>query len=54
MNIGFIQAEANEHFKCFFFHDVDLLPENDHIPYSCPENGSPRQMAFSIDIFDYR
>jgi hypothetical protein len=49
MNIGFNEAQLMERFECFIFHDVDLLPENDRNPYTCPEDGKPRQMAFSID-----
>lgn len=37
----------------FTFHDVDLLPEYDSNPYTGPEDGKPRQMAFSIDSWNY-
>ncbi|KAI9559313.1 hypothetical protein GHT06_016102 [Daphnia sinensis] len=49
MNIGFNEAQLQEEFQCFIFHDVDLLPEDDGNPYTCPEEGKPRQMSFSID-----
>ncbi len=42
-----------EHFQCFIFHDVDLLPEYDGNPYTCPEDGKPRQMAFSVNSWNY-
>ena len=30
MNIGFVEANrVDRDFKCFIFHDVDLLPEDD-------------------------
>ncbi len=54
MNIGFKEAQLQASFRCVIFHDIDLLPENDGNPYSCPENGRPRHMAFSIDIFQYK
>uniref|UniRef100_A0A0N8BQ41 Beta-1,4-N-acetylgalactosaminyltransferase n=1 Tax=Daphnia magna TaxID=35525 RepID=A0A0N8BQ41_9CRUS len=54
MNIGYQEALKQGSFQCFIFHDIDLLPEDDRNPYTCPENGRPRQMAYSIDIYDYR
>jgi hypothetical protein len=33
MNIGFKEAELQEKFNCFIFHDVNLLPKNDANPY---------------------
>lgn len=54
MNIGFKEAQKQDGFQCFIFHDVDLLPEDDGNTYACPEVGKPRQMAFSIDIYDYK
>ena len=53
MNIGYREVLMNNNendYGCFIFHDVDLLPENDHNLYSCPEEGKPRQMAFSVNI----
>jgi hypothetical protein len=55
MNIGFKEAQLlQENFQCFIFHDVDLLPEYDGNPYTCPEDGKPRQMAFSVDSWNYK
>ncbi len=52
MNVGFKEAQLlNEIFDCFILHDVDMLPEHDGNPYTCPEVGKPRQMAFSLDYF---
>ncbi|KAI9559237.1 hypothetical protein GHT06_016026 [Daphnia sinensis] len=51
-NIGFKEAQLLERFQCFIFHDVDFLPEDDRNPYTCPEDGKPRQMAYSIDYWD--
>ncbi len=55
MNIGFKEAQLlQENFQCFIFHDVDLLPEYEGNPYICPEDGKPRQMAFSLDSWNYK
>jgi hypothetical protein len=54
MNIGFKEAQFQEIFHCFIFHDIDLLPENDRNLYACPEDGKPRHMAYTIDIFQYK
>jgi hypothetical protein len=39
MNIGFIESnkDGNDKWQCHAYHDVDLLPEDDRTPYSCPE-----------------
>lgn len=50
MNIGFKEIQfLQEKYQCVILHDVDMLPEDDHNPYTCPEVGKPRQMAYSID-----
>lgn len=41
-------------YQCFIFHDVDHLPEDDHNPYSCPEDGKPRQLAYSRSDGNYK
>jgi hypothetical protein len=52
MNVGFNEALKLRDFDCFFFHDVDLIPENDRNIYSCPDQ--PRHMSVAIDKFNYR
>ncbi|XP_025423146.1 beta-1,4-N-acetylgalactosaminyltransferase bre-4-like [Sipha flava] len=51
MNVGFNEALKLRDFDCFFFHDVDLIPENDRNIYSCPDQ--PRHMSVAIDKFNY-
>ena len=51
MNIGFVEAMKVYPWECFVFHDVDHLPEDDRILYSCPTQ--PRQMAVAIDRLNY-
>ena len=36
---------------CFTFHDVDLIPEDDRIMYTCPTQ--LRHVSSAIDKFDY-
>ena len=52
LNIGFREALRFNNYKCFIFHDVDLLPENDRNKYSCPS--SPRHLSVAVDTFNYR
>jgi hypothetical protein len=53
MNIGFTEAQLlQEKYQCLILHDVDMLPEHDGNPYTCPEDGKPRQMAYAIDYWD--
>ncbi|XP_046553230.1 beta-1,4-galactosyltransferase 4-like [Haliotis rubra] len=35
MNAGFIEAVRLGKYDCYMFHDVDLIPEDDRIPYNC-------------------
>ena len=51
-NIGYIEALQFHDFKCFIFHDVDLIPENDKNYYGCPS--APRHLSVAVDKFNYR
>nr|XP_054918114.1 beta-1,4-N-acetylgalactosaminyltransferase bre-4-like isoform X4 [Dermacentor andersoni] len=46
-NVGFVESTALYDYECFVFHDVDLLPIDDHNLYTCPEQ--PRHMCVTID-----
>ena len=52
MNVGYTEALKLDTFDCFFFHDVDLLPESDYNLYRCPEH--PRHMSAAVDTMGYR
>lgn len=50
-NIGYIEAKKNNH-TCFVFHDVDLIPENDHVLYGCVR--SPMHLSRAVNTFNYK
>lgn len=39
-------------FHCLIFHDVDMLPEDDRILYSCPQQ--PRHLSVAVNELDYK
>lgn len=45
-NAGFIEAMKLGKWKCIIFHDVDLLPLDHRILYTCPE--TPRHMCARV------
>nr|XP_057909970.1 beta-1,4-galactosyltransferase 3-like [Doryrhamphus excisus] len=52
MNVGFREAMSDEDWDCLFFHDVDLIPEDNRNTYMC--DSSPKHFAIAIDKFDYK
>ncbi|KAK3097752.1 hypothetical protein FSP39_012812 [Pinctada imbricata] len=52
LNAGYLEAKKTYDYQCYVFHDVDLIPENDHNLYSCPEH--PRHMSVAIDKWNYK
>lgn len=51
LNIGYKGAKKDNH-TCFVFHDVDLIPENDHILYGCVR--SPMHLSRAVNTFNYK
>ncbi|XP_075745833.1 beta-1,4-N-acetylgalactosaminyltransferase bre-4-like isoform X2 [Rhipicephalus microplus] len=47
LNVGFLQSTALYDYRCFVFHDVDLVPVDDRNVYTCPQQ--PRHMSVWID-----
>lgn len=35
-NVGFVEASKVRPWDCFVFHDIDMVPMNDHNLYVCP------------------
>ncbi|KAG7242802.1 hypothetical protein INR49_018449, partial [Caranx melampygus] len=52
MNVGFREAMREEDWDCLFFHDVDLIPEDDRNTYMCDSN--PKHAAIAMDKFGYK
>ena len=47
MNAGFAEAMKVKNFDCVVFHDVDMLPQDDHNLYACED--SPLHLSLLID-----
>jgi hypothetical protein len=52
LNTGYKIALERGNYTCFVFQDVDLIPEDDRIPYGCCR--SPMHLSYAIDKYDYR
>jgi hypothetical protein len=54
LNAGFIESnkQSRDKWECHAYHDVDLLPEYDYAPYSCPEY--PTHLSHIISSHGYR
>ncbi|KAL4657629.1 beta-1,4-galactosyltransferase 3-like [Arapaima gigas] len=52
MNVGFREAMREEDWDCLFFHDVDLIPEDDRNIYTC--DAHPKHAAIAMDKFGYK
>ncbi|XP_066270171.1 beta-1,4-galactosyltransferase 2-like [Branchiostoma lanceolatum] len=52
MNIAYVFALTEDDFRCFIFHDVDLLSEDDRNLYTCADQ--PKHLSVSVDTLKYR
>ncbi|KAA3681454.1 uncharacterized protein DEA37_0001822, partial [Paragonimus westermani] len=52
MNAAFVQSVNWFPFHCVTFHDVDLIPLSDEVPYSCSQ--FPRHASVQINKFNNR
>ena len=53
MNSGFMEIAKLDKFDCFIFHDVDLLPEDDRIFYTCDQSGI-KHLAYALEEWNYK
>lgn len=60
MNIGFLEALKDKiangsqpYWDCFIFHDVDMIPEDERLFYTCDPN-YPVHYAVAVSKFKYR
>ena len=54
INAAFLEALKHYDYQCFIFHDVDLIPDDDRILYTCPEKDRPRHIGVAVEQFGYR
>ncbi|XP_077116277.1 beta-1,4-galactosyltransferase 3-like [Ranitomeya variabilis] len=52
LNVGFKEAMRDEDWDCMFFHDVDLIPEDDRNLYTCDR--FPKHASIAMDKFGYK
>uniref|UniRef100_H2ZY94 N-acetyllactosamine synthase n=1 Tax=Latimeria chalumnae TaxID=7897 RepID=H2ZY94_LATCH len=52
LNVGFKEAMKEEDWNCMFFHDVDLIPEDDRNVYTCDRY--PKHASIAMDKFRYK
>ncbi|CAM5175777.1 unnamed protein product [Eretmochelys imbricata] len=52
LNVGFKEAMKDEDWDCMFFHDVDLIPEDDRNLYTCDR--FPKHASVAMDKFGYK
>lgn len=52
MNVGFKEALKEDHYDCFIFHDVDMIPENNKNLYLCDDHA--RHLSSAIDEMRYQ
>ncbi|MGH0171645.1 UNVERIFIED_CONTAM: hypothetical protein FKN15_061651 [Acipenser sinensis] len=52
LNVGFKEAMKDEDWSCMFYHDVDLIPEDDRNLYTCDKY--PKHASIAMDKFGYK
>lgn len=55
MNIGFLEALKDTYYlwDCFFFHDVDMIPEDIRNIYTCDDK-LPKHYAVAVSKWNYK
>ncbi|KAK4470830.1 hypothetical protein MN116_006347 [Schistosoma mekongi] len=49
-NVGFVEARKRFNFNCVIFHDADLIPLDDRIPYGCDEEVKRHAVHLSVGV----
>ncbi|XP_072302338.1 beta-1,4-galactosyltransferase 4 [Eucyclogobius newberryi] len=52
LNVGYLEALKDHNWDCFIFHDVDLVPENDHNLYMC--DNQPKHLVVGRNATGYK
>lgn len=52
LNVGYLEALKDYSWECFIFHDVDLVPENDHNLYICDDQ--PKHLVVGRNATGYK
>lgn len=52
LNVGYLEALKDHSWECFIFHDVDLVPENDHNLYTCDKQ--PKHLVVGRNATGYK
>ncbi|XP_069002605.1 beta-1,4-galactosyltransferase 4 [Embiotoca jacksoni] len=52
LNVGYLEALKDYSWECFIFHDVDLIPENDHNLYVCDQH--PKHLVVGRNATGYK
>uniref|UniRef100_A0A3B3ZUW7 Beta-1,4-galactosyltransferase n=1 Tax=Periophthalmus magnuspinnatus TaxID=409849 RepID=A0A3B3ZUW7_9GOBI len=52
LNVGYLEALKDYSWDCFIFHDVDLVPENDHNLYLCDKQ--PKHLVVGRNATGYK
>lgn len=52
LNVGYLEALKDHNWECFIFHDVDLVPENDHNLYVC--DMQPKHLVVGRNATGYK
>ncbi|CAH1639052.1 unnamed protein product [Spodoptera littoralis] len=50
-NIAYLETQLFGTWDCLIFHDVDLIPEDERIPYTCSDH--PIHLAAAVESFNY-
>ena len=53
INAAFKEALKDERWDCFIFHDVDMIPEDDHHLYEC-NSIAPTHLATALSHRGYK